>query len=857
MATKIRKVLADIAPDVKCANCNHLASAHGNTADGANNGVCSMKGCDCKSTSQAIDSGGPAPDAAPAPPPPGKAAAGTRRKFVPAPPIAPVAPAGSTAPADDAEVEAPDPDLSALVKTVATAISAALTSLAGVDVTTVDGPTQTFIALVHAADNSCDLLDGVITPDADAGDQIVLAETVDACIVAARNVGDGLTEPPSEITAAVASIHEADVASGDVLESLGAPDPDVESGQDTDGNTPPAEPQLSAGKRFAGSRFADAPIIAPMPGNGPSEVPAPTPSADGDTGVSDPNDLAGAVDAAMDAAFALLVGIDQSTLPPEVAQALSLMRAADSTLDDLMDSLGVADPDEAITADAGKGVDATGDSVTPAADSDAGVSEPGGPAAEERFKMPIMVIEGVDTGDGRFITPNCLSWRDLPFPVMAITKTTMGHDEAELVGRIDTIERIDISAETDIKTGEPFGEGVTALRGTGVFASIDEATRISSLIRDQFLSGVSVDIGDVKSTIEFLDDNGVPIPDDSLEDEEIFFIDGEIRETLTEGRVMGVTICPFPAFEGAYVELDDGTTTPQTREAVPEDAPEASVASIFNLDIGEYGVRPCLPCKDGAPLVASAGPMAPPVEWFDAPDVDGPTPLTISDTGRIFGHLATWATCHTGVAGRCVTAPHSKTNYGYFRTGAVQCADGTLISTGPITLGGGHAGISASAADALRHYDDTNTGVADVATGEDRYGIWIAGAMRPDVTPEQVRRLRASALSGDWRNVGGHLELIAALAVNAPGLPIVRSQVEKGIPVSLVAAGARQVMLAAAERMSTDREMLNAMRAQWPMMQALIAERDQRAVTLRTSVKAASLRRSVHAKSARKAKQGR
>src|SRR5205085_943051 len=51
--------------------------------------------------------------------------------------------------------------------------------------------------------------------------------------------------------------------------------------------------------------------------------------------------------------------------------------------------------------------------------------------------------------------------------------------------------------------------------------------------------------------------------------------------------------------------------------------------------------------------------------------------------------------------------------------------------------------------------------------------------------------LRASAPSGDWRRIGGNLELVGLLAVNVPGFPVPRPQV-------LTAAGGQQLALVAA-----------------------------------------------------------
>jgi hypothetical protein len=80
-----------------------------------------------------------------------------------------------------------------------------------------------------------------------------------------------------------------------------------------------------------------------------------------------------------------------------------------------------------------------------------------------------------------------------------------------------------------------------------------------------------------------------------------------------------------------------------------------------------------------------------------------------------------------------------------------------------------------------------------VVAGEDTIGIWIAGRVRPGTAPEKVEAMRASALSGDWRDVrgDGSLELVAALHVNTPGFPIVAPMLAAsgGHQTSLVAAG--------------------------------------------------------------------
>jgi hypothetical protein len=118
--------------------------------------------------------------------------------------------------------------------------------------------------------------------------------------------------------------------------------------------------------------------------------------------------------------------------------------------------------------------------------------------------------------------------------------------------------------------------------------------------------------------------------------------------------------------------------------------------------------------------------------------------------------------------------------------GQVETDTGEMIDTGPLSTGGGHAGLGGDLTAAISHYDDVSSAVADVAVGEDAHGIWMAGALRPTVTPEQVRTLRASSVSGDWRPMGRHLALVAVLAVNVPGFSVPRPQLAaSGEPVAL------------------------------------------------------------------------
>ena len=188
-------------------------------------------------------------------------------------------------------------------------------------------------------------------------------------------------------------------------------------------------------------------------------------------------------------------------------------------------------------------------------------------------------------------------------------------------------------------------------------------------------------------------------------------------------------------------------------------------------------------------LLAGAAPVKPPKAWFEDPGLERPTPLTVTSSGQVYGHIASWNVDHIGIPGSR-KPPRSSSGYAFFRTGVVETAEGDDVPVGQITRAGGHAALNADAGSAVKHYDDTATAFADVACGEDVHGIWVAGAVRPGVSDEDIRAIRASAPSGDWRPINGQLEMVAVCQVNVPGFPVVRSMVASGEVMSLVAAGA-------------------------------------------------------------------
>ncbi len=379
----------------------------------------------------------------------------------------------------------------------------------------------------------------------------------------------------------------------------------------------------------------------------------------------------------------------------------------------------------------------------------------------------VIAVEGLMTGDGRLIEAGALRWDGvLPLPLRWDREDDGAHLGAVVVGLIETVER---------RGGEIFATGFVDLVS-------DNGWDAAQLMDKKMLRGVSIDPDEfdyeIRVKAELLT-AGVPDDDTGeLEDDEAV-AEVEIPEAdaagyVTIGRsnfddeimvavnaeLRGATLVDIAAFKGASIALD---VPLGARPALTEAALVASAARL---------------------ALVAAIPVNPPAKWFRDPGLAGPTALTITDDGRVYGHLANWDSCHIGFDS-CVAPPRSATGYAWFRTGLLVADDGSEHPVGQITMATGHASTAASAMAAASHYDNTGAAVADVTAGEDAFGIWVAGALRPGVTDAQKRELRASPLSGDWRRVGSNLELVAALAVSVPGFNIKRGMVASGRQESL------------------------------------------------------------------------
>lgn len=363
----------------------------------------------------------------------------------------------------------------------------------------------------------------------------------------------------------------------------------------------------------------------------------------------------------------------------------------------------------------------------------------------------VLAVEGVETGDGLMLEVGGASWRNPPLPLMIqVENAGGGHMGAVLGGRIDSIQVED--------------RRITA-RGFLVPGASDEATAAVDLVRSQTLRFVSIDVGqaDVEYEVRSVDEEGWPV---------------DVLARFRTYEIMGATVTPFPALADAVIWLDGEQAPMETATTLPE--PPEPVEEPEVVD-GEGG--PML-------LLASAADL-PPLSWFERSDLHdeyareaeerGFAPMVRERDGRVWGYLAWWGVCHTRFQGQCLTPPSSEAQYAYFTTGTraascgPDCGDHEVheVATGVLTVGTGHADESWDVARTVAHYDNTGTAVADIAIGEDSLGIFFAGAVRSGATREQIETLCAGALSGDWRRLGGSLELVAALSVNVPGFPLV------------------------------------------------------------------------------------
>lgn len=364
----------------------------------------------------------------------------------------------------------------------------------------------------------------------------------------------------------------------------------------------------------------------------------------------------------------------------------------------------------------------------------------------------VLAVEGTPTGDGRQFTPGALSWAELPIPLRWQVEDTHG---GVLVNGVVTIGRIEAITRSGAE-----------IRGTGVIdlgspAGVEAARRMGTAAAPGFLSGISIDADDpTNGLVDYVMAPGCDTaPGEGMSEADAIRCAMPEMTIYHAGRIRAATLCDIPAFIQARVYLTaDGAAT---LAAAGVDCGCAETDGLSAVIAAVHAITLTVP--DASAFTEPAGP----------PEIGA---ITVTDDGRIFGYLAPARVAHRGYPDRDVYVPQ-RVDYTRWMNRPTITAGGERIATGAITMGCGHASThpSVSAAAALEHYDNTCAVVATARVGENRHGVWIAGALLADVTPAQIARLLACQLSGDWRPLRerpGMRELCGVLAVPVPGFPV-------------------------------------------------------------------------------------
>jgi hypothetical protein len=448
--------------------------------------------------------------------------------------------------------------------------------------------------------------------------------------------------------------------------------------------------------------------------------------------------------------------------------------------------------------------------------------------ALRRWRGPL-AIEGTQTGDSRGLVPGALEWPDLPLPLAWLEREQHGDllDGGVQIGNIDTLSRVGSEAFGGGVIDDQIPEGAELIRrleagsaalGHRVGLSIDPDNWSVEIVDTtgemEELLMVASGVGRLPARRQrqmVTAGAGDPVPTDGT----VIYSDsaGDILERYTRLRIRGVTACAVAAFTGAYLELD-GEGAAEDEPAPEEEAETVTAAAL--LRTMSAPPRFAFELPEPEPGMHDDGDLyGMPVQELLVTQPDGGLGVPVTFTERewgwqVFGHAARWGQCHIGYLDECVTAPPSNAAYAHYHVGAVECADGSSVSTGALTANCDHAAAHLLAPEARDHYAHSGMAFADVRATNGELGVWISGALRPSINDDQLRVLRASSLSGDWRRIGADLEFVAALAVNVPGFPIARefvtasglsmpraslaasAHVDNGQVMSLVASGVVQ-----------------------------------------------------------------
>lgn len=381
------------------------------------------------------------------------------------------------------------------------------------------------------------------------------------------------------------------------------------------------------------------------------------------------------------------------------------------------------------------------------------------PPGVEHFHT--VVMEGVSTGLRTF-AEGSLTWRTPPF-AFHWEYSSAAHGGQMMVAQVGLVTRVermgseihfwgplDLADPMALEFARKLAGGFTRWTSIG----IDESLKDS----DVELVFPEDDAGE--------DDGGGLMDIFGPEPEQIIFHAARIAE---------VTAVSVPALADATVEPTQALIDALGGEAV------ADIPTAEEIAMTAAGYTITIP-------------DLPPAHWFDEPAEEPAIgALTITDEGRVFGWLAPAGVTHRGFRGqRDVFVPkHLDMSEFLNKTQIATAADGTTVrlNTGNVTMSCGHASpIDPRRADpgwASDHYENSCSIFAKIRTGYAvNGGMWVAGAVLPDVDWGQISRAMGCALSLDAQ--GGKLK--AALMVPVEGFPKAQHATVRIVEGALVAS---------------------------------------------------------------------
>jgi len=401
-----------------------------------------------------------------------------------------------------------------------------------------------------------------------------------------------------------------------------------------------------------------------------------------------------------------------------------------------------------------------------------------------RFRTMLAPI-GLSTGDGRRFADGSIQLAETPFPLEWARVREGGHNGAVGIG---VVKETAVLSVKDALAGEwispeaakGMDPKLTAVWAKGeVYDGIDRE-QLPRLAEDVAEAMHLISAGTLGPSVDLDTFEGVPVMEGSDDPVTWDVIEAYIEEhgkepkvelLVTEGRVRAATLVSIPAFAETSRPMELVAATDLSDDEVADETRRA------------------------AALIASIGTDSlPDIALFAAPALTGPTPMTWDwATGRVFGHIATWQTCHVGYSDVCVTAPKDETGeYASFNRFPVETTEG-VVWAGRITVGGRHAALDLDASRAMAVYDGKAV-AAHVRAYTDEFGIAVSGNIELAADDPHRAAIDRRKVSGDWRETAAGLSLVEVLALS----PGPRRHSEPGFPVpGTFSRAGRQVALTA------------------------------------------------------------